>query len=137
MRLYTILYVDDVKKAVAFYEKAFGIECRFVHESGMYAEMETGSTTLAFSQYDLIQSIQVEFQKSNPSKPPFGVQITFEPGDVDRAFTQALEHGAKEVKPPQTMPWGWRCAFVRDPDGHLIELAKELTSSSLKKSPQD
>ena len=123
---YTILYVKNVQATVSFYEKAFGIKRRFIHESGMYAEMETGMTTLAFSQHDLIQSIQVDFQKSDPARVPFGVQITFEPDDVDSAFAAALQHGAKEVKPPATMPWGWRCAFVRDPDGILIELAIEV-----------
>ena len=33
---YTILYVDDVRRSVAFYEQAFGLTSRFVHESGDY-----------------------------------------------------------------------------------------------------
>ena len=32
---YTILYVDDVQASLAFYERAFGIERGFVHESGI------------------------------------------------------------------------------------------------------
>ena len=46
---YTIIYVADVLATVAFYEKAFGLARRFVHESNLYAEMETGSTALAFA----------------------------------------------------------------------------------------
>ena len=46
---YTIIYVADVVATVAFYEKAFGLARRFVHESNLYAEMETGSTALAFA----------------------------------------------------------------------------------------
>ena len=35
MRLgYVILYVPDVAAAVEFYERAFGLSRRFVHESG-------------------------------------------------------------------------------------------------------
>ena len=49
MRLgYVIVDVLDVTKAVAFYDTAFGVLCRFVHESG-YGEMETGATVLAFA----------------------------------------------------------------------------------------
>jgi len=126
MRLsYTILYVKNVKDSVAFYEKAFHLKFRFIHESGLYAEMETGGTTLAFSQFELIESLKVDFQKSNPKKPPLGSQITFEPDDVKKAYEYGCQHGAKPVKAPEVMPWGWECAFVRDPDGFLIELAKE------------
>lgn len=45
---YVILYVADVPSTVLFYEKAFGLTCLFVHESKTYAEMETGTTALAF-----------------------------------------------------------------------------------------
>jgi catechol 2,3-dioxygenase-like lactoylglutathione lyase family enzyme len=38
---YTILYVKDVEKTVAFYESAFGLKRKFVNESG-YGEMDTG-----------------------------------------------------------------------------------------------
>jgi lactoylglutathione lyase len=41
---YSSVYVADVLATVAFYEKAFGLARRFVHESNLYAEMETGST---------------------------------------------------------------------------------------------
>ena len=37
---YTIIYVPDVLASVEFFESAFGLERRFVHESG-YAEMDT------------------------------------------------------------------------------------------------
>ena len=46
---YTILYVPDVRATIAFYEAAFGLTPRFLHESNLYAEMETGDTTLAFA----------------------------------------------------------------------------------------
>lgn len=45
---YVILYVADVGQTVDFYEAAFGLKRRFVHESGQYAELETGATALAF-----------------------------------------------------------------------------------------
>ena len=53
---YTILYVTDVHRAVAFYEEAFGLEKRFIHESGQYAEMETGGTALSFVANELATS---------------------------------------------------------------------------------
>jgi hypothetical protein len=48
---YTIVYVPSVSDALAFYEKAFGFQVRFLHESGQYGELESGSTTLAFASH--------------------------------------------------------------------------------------
>lgn len=48
---YIIVYVDDVEKSIAFYEKAFGLKTRMAtgEKRTAWAEMETGSTTLAFT----------------------------------------------------------------------------------------
>ena len=43
------LFVKDVAQAVAFYEKAFGLRKRFMHESGQFAEMEAGEAALRFA----------------------------------------------------------------------------------------
>ena len=43
---WTIVYVPDVEATMAFYEKAFGLERRFVSEEGGYGEMETGETRI-------------------------------------------------------------------------------------------
>ena len=53
---YTILYVPDVSQSLAFYEQAFGLAQRFLHESGAYGELETGATVLAFAALDLADS---------------------------------------------------------------------------------
>ena len=43
---YTILYVPNVPATLKFYEAAFGLTTRFLHESGNYGELETGSTAV-------------------------------------------------------------------------------------------
>lgn len=53
---YTILYVKDVVQSVAFYEEAFSLKQKFIHESKQYAEMETGGTTLVFASNELAKS---------------------------------------------------------------------------------
>ena len=47
--IHSMIRVLDEARSVAFYEDAFGLTRRFVHEAGMYAEMDTGATTLAFA----------------------------------------------------------------------------------------
>ena len=46
---YTSIYVADVLATIDFYERAFGLKRRFVHESNLYAELNTGETVLAFA----------------------------------------------------------------------------------------
>ena len=41
---YTILYVPDVSASLQFFERAFGLKRRFLHESGTYGELDTGET---------------------------------------------------------------------------------------------
>ena len=52
---YTIVYVEDVGASLDFFERAFGLTRRFLHESGAYGELETGATTLSFARHDIGQ----------------------------------------------------------------------------------
>ena len=54
---YVEFVVADLARARAFYEAAFGLGRRFVHESGDFGEMETGGTALAFSSRKLIAAL--------------------------------------------------------------------------------
>ena len=100
---YTILYVKDVPRSVAFYEDAFGLSRRFVHEAGMYAEMDTGATTLSFAANGLAKSnLPCGFQENDPAAPPAGFEVAFITDDVQAAYDKALAAGAVPVTgPPQ------------------------------------
>lgn len=124
---YTILYVPEVARAVAFYEAAFGLERRFVHEGGDYAEMETGGTTLAFASLDLARAnLPGGVTPADPARPPAAVELAFATEDVPGAFARATGAGAVPVSAPAAKPWGQVVACVRDPDGHLIELCTPM-----------
>jgi lactoylglutathione lyase len=124
---YTIAYVRDVEETVAFWERAFGLQRRFVDESGQYAEMETGETTLAFASNALGDSNLPEgFRRNDPSGPPAGIEIALIADDVEAAFRSALEAGAKKAAEPKQKPWGQTVAYVRDPDGILVEIGDRV-----------
>ncbi len=121
---YTILYVADVAASLDLYERAFGQRRRFLHESGQYAELETGATTLAFASNDLAGSnLPGVVRAPDVGIPPPTFEVCFVTEDVPRAFERAVSEGAEAVTPPQTKPWGQDVAYVRDPDGHLVEIA--------------
>jgi lactoylglutathione lyase len=124
---YTLLYVKDVKRAVEFYETAFGLQRRFVSDTADYAEMETGGTALGFVAETLAGSnLPKGFQKNDPAHPPAGIEIAFTTPDVQAAFAHAVESGAAAVSEPKTKPWGQVVAYVRDLDGVLVEIASPM-----------
>ena len=90
---YTILYVTDVEKTVAFYESAFGLKRTFVHESG-YGELDTGETKLAFASVELATSNGVSFVPPNPEGQAPAVEVALVTDDVQAAFAQAVKAGA-------------------------------------------
>lgn len=121
---YTILYVEDVPRSVAFYQAAFGLAPRFVHESGDYGEMETGGTALAFSSRKLIAALG-----KNPAPADYRAptsEIAFSTADVAAAVACAVQAGATLVQAPEAMPWGQTVAYVADPDGFLVELCTPM-----------
>jgi lactoylglutathione lyase len=119
---YTILYVQDVAASVELYERAFGQRRRFVHESGDYAELETGDTTLSFASHELAESnLPDAFRRPEGAATSF--EVCFVTDDVAGAYERAVRGGATPVTPPQTKPWGQDVAYVQDPDGNLVELA--------------
>ncbi len=121
---YTILYVGDPAASLEFYERAFAQQRRLLHESGQYAELETGSTTLAFASTELAaESLPPEMRPAPAAGAPSAFEVCFVTEDVPAAFTRAVDAGAVAVSEPQEKPWGQQVAYVRDPDGVLVELA--------------
>lgn len=124
---YVILYVPNVSATVSFYEQAFGLTRRFMHESLQYAEMETGGTALAYASHELANSnLPDGFQENSLSNRPAGMEICFVAEDVSSAFLRAVEAGAVAVVEPKVKPWGQTIAYVRDPNGTLVEIASPM-----------
>ncbi len=124
---WTIVYVPDVAEAVGFYERAFGLSRRFVHESGAFAEMETGATRLAFAADATAEElVPGGFRRNSPDDLPAGIEIALVTDDVAAAYDRAVAAGAVAVAPPAQKPWGQTVSYVRDLNGVLVELATEM-----------
>ena len=123
---YVIVYVRSVAETIAFYEEAFGLKRRFVHESGTYAELETGSTALAFADETFTPSKAV-IVPNRPEARAAAAEVGLIVEDVAWAHTQALKAGAVDVVQPTVKPWGQTIAYVRDLNGFLVELCTEVT----------
>ncbi|MGC2035848.1 MAG: VOC family protein [Thermoplasmata archaeon] len=51
-----------------------------------------------------------------------GIRLYFEVRELDRFCERLRVEGAKLSQFPEAMPWGWRHAYLKDPDGHEISL---------------
>ena len=127
---YTIIYVPNVAASLTFFEDAFGLSRRFLHESGDYGELETGETTLAFASHELGKmNFPVGFVAASESSKPLGVEIALVTPSVVEAHAKALTAGATELKGPETKPWGQVVSYVRCPDGTLVEICSPVGGS--------
>ncbi|MFH7018227.1 VOC family protein [Flavobacterium sp. FlaQc-47] len=124
---YTILYVEDVEKSVAFYESTFGFSRKFVTPENDYGELITGETTISFASKKLAaQNLSEGFIESSLDDKPFAIEIGFITDDVAELVQKATSFGAIVVKEPTQKPWGQIVAYVRDLDGFLIEICTEV-----------
>ena len=117
---YVIVYVTNPRDTVDFYARAFGLEPGFIHPAGDYAEMVTGETKLAFSAIALMHSMGKAVAEGPVDLPSF--ELALEVADVPAALDRALAAGAVLVSAPAVMDWGQTIAYVRAPEGTLIEI---------------
>jgi catechol 2,3-dioxygenase-like lactoylglutathione lyase family enzyme len=116
---YTIAYVADVEATLSFYERAFELGRGFVAPDRSYGELATGTTTLAFA---ALHMPPIPVAPNVLSTEPAGIELAFVVEDVAGAYAHATSAGAVPVMEPADKPWGQTLAYVRDPNGILIEL---------------
>jgi uncharacterized glyoxalase superfamily protein PhnB len=127
---YTIIYVADVTATVAFYEQAFGLRARFIHDSHLYAELETGSTALAFAGESMAAMNGLAIRPNRMADVAAGFEIALVTDDPEAAYRKAIAAGATAVKSPALKPWGQTVGYVRDLNGCLVELCSPMPSKS-------
>jgi uncharacterized glyoxalase superfamily protein PhnB len=126
---YVILYVKDVSASLAFYEKAFGLTKRFFHDDAgkAYGELETGATRLAFVSLELAKvSLKKDPLTTSPNSALLASEIALVTTDVLAIYARAVKAGATAFSEPTQKPWGQTVAYVRDIDGHMVEICSPL-----------
>lgn len=124
---YSILYVESVPDAIAFYEAAFGLERGMVADTGEYGELKTGETTLAFAANSFVKiltGVPIATAAPGGAAPP--LELAFVTDEVDAAFDRAVAAGAVVVKRPERKPWGQWVGHLRDNSGFLVEICSPL-----------
>jgi lactoylglutathione lyase len=116
---YVVLVVADLHRSLEFYVGRLGLSLG--HRSGPYAQLDTGRTRLALYQRAAMAAVLGRpLAAPDPDAP--GFEIGFKVPALDAVYAGLVEAGVEAAVPPADRPWGQRTAYVRDPDGHLIEL---------------
>jgi len=126
---YTIIYVPDVAASLAFFERAFDLNRKFLHESGTYGELDTGETTLSFAAHALgDMNFAGGHVHADTSAQPLGFEVALVTDDVPAAHARAIAAGAREMAAPSQKPWGQVVSYLRCPDGTLVELCTPIAA---------
>jgi catechol 2,3-dioxygenase-like lactoylglutathione lyase family enzyme len=113
---HAMIYVKDVNRALAFYRDLLGfklIEDFRFDGTPVYARLRApgGDGTIALHQAGPAVSLVSE-----------GVRLYFEVRDLDEFCRKLMRKGFYITQMPRMMEWGWRHAYLNDPDGHEISL---------------
>ena len=125
---YVILYVDDLDRSVRFYRDVIGLALRFADDG--FAEFDTRGTRFGLfprsGLADLLGRAAVSGPAGGPEVPRPGGEVCFVVPDVDRHAERLRAAGAEVLSGPTDRSWGHRTLHLRDPDGHVVELAQEI-----------
>ncbi len=113
---HAMVYAKDVQRSVAFYRDLLGFKLieDFRYENRpVYARLRApgGDGTIAVHEAGPGASLASE-----------GVRLYFEIRELDDFCHKLQAKGFYITQMPRMMPWGWRHAYINDPDGHEISL---------------
>jgi PhnB protein len=114
------LIVKDAKRALAYYEKAFGAETKMSMPTPdgriMHAEVRIGNSMVFVSDEMGDMAPKIKAPESTGGIVT-GSTFLYVP-DVDAVFKRAVDAGASVTMPVTDMFWGDRFGKVVDPFGH-------------------
>jgi PhnB protein len=133
------LVFKDARKAIAFYQKAFGAKENMVMpgpdgKGVMHAELRVGDSVIMLS--DERPGMPCRSAETLGTSP---VNFFLYVADADAAFKKAVEAGGKQEMPVQDMFWGDRAGSIKDPFGYNWMIAthkKDMTPGEIAKNAE-
>ena len=124
---HTRLLVSDFKACFRFYRDAMGFPVKWGEEDGTYADFDANGHSLAlFGKEPMAAAIKVESNQLK-TKQQDDVCLVFAVDDVDGAYERMRGKRIPTIdQPHDRKDWGVRCFHLRDPEGILIEINKEI-----------
>ena len=115
MRLKNVLLVvSDITQSKRFYHELFGLQ--IVRDFGENVILSEGLVLQEHTSWE--QLIDTHTVTGNAS------ELFFEENNLDAFLLSANSYGVEFVGDVRANPWGKRVVMLKDPDGHLIQVAE-------------
>jgi predicted enzyme related to lactoylglutathione lyase len=125
----TILAVEDLARATAFYDAAFGWEVAV--DVPVYREYALpGGMRLGLYRRDGFARNTGIVPAATPPGAISGTEIYLRVEDLDAAVGRLRSAGARLLSPAAPRDWGDHVAYLADPDGNVLALARSSPSPS-------
>jgi catechol 2,3-dioxygenase-like lactoylglutathione lyase family enzyme len=120
------LFVESPKRSKAFYESVFELTPIYEDDDSAAFKFENTIVNLLATRAagDLIDPGAVAGPGAGSS-----FQLTIWVDDADAACAELATRGVKLLNGPLDRDWGMRTASFTDPDGHIWEIAQELSGA--------
>ena len=119
------LFVEDPQRSKSFYEKVFELSPIFEDEASTAFKFENMIVNLLArpAARDLIAPAAVAAPDAGSQ-----LQLSIWVADADAVCAELARRGVELLIGPMNRDWGMRTAAFADPDGHVWEIAQELTA---------
>lgn len=142
---HTRLLVHNFAECFRFYRDALGLTVTWGDEEDSYASFTDGEgdgPTLALFRRQAMAEVVGSAKLPSDAFCQDRFMLIIQVEDVDATVDKLRERGVQLTVGPQDFPdWGIRAAYLRDPDGNLIELSGGLDatqwSDGLRASAQE
>ncbi len=121
------LFVEDPQRSKSFYQDVFDVPAIYEDEDAAAFKFENTIVNLLRTPAarDLIDPGVVASQDAGSR-----FQLTIWVDDADGACADLASRGVELLNGPMNRDWGMRTASFTDPDGHIWEIAQELSGTS-------
>jgi uncharacterized glyoxalase superfamily protein PhnB len=109
---HAMVYVRELGPALKFYVDHLGFKVIEIYETA-YARLQSPSGGMTIALHVAAPDQQLSSE---------GVRLYFEVKELDKFCEKLQDAGVSIAEPPKLMPWGWRHAYLNDPDGHEVSL---------------
>lgn len=117
------LFVADQERAKRFYANAFELEP--IHEDDDSAVFKLDNLMIVLLNEAEVPGLIGPATLGTGSRAQYTIWFD----DCDAIVAELRGRGVEFLNGPQDRPWGQRTAAFSDPDGHVWEIAQELSGS--------
>jgi len=123
--LETSLYVEDIARAAAFWERVIGLK-RLVPSDGRFVAYDAGnrSVLLLFAKGATLETVHMPGGTIPPHDGAGRLHVAFAVSAEELAgWEERLAAAGVAIEGRADWPRGGKSIYFRDPDGHLVEFA--------------